>query len=399
MTNQKVRIPLLAKLVIAIVLGIVIGSFFPLWFLRAFMTLSGLFSSFLKFTIPLLILAYITIGIANLSHAAGKLLGITAVLAYISTLAAGSLAFLVAINLFPSFMDPQFLTQIQATDSKLLSSYFSIVIDPVISTMSSVALAFVLGLCISKIKQKRQDNSFFLYEGVKDFSEIIDMLLTGVIIPLLPFYICATFAEMSYSGKTFAILGILWKVFLTAIVLHLVYIFIQFFLAGIIARKNPFVMLKNQVIGYTTAVGTQSSAATIPVNLQCAEKNGISSEIRNFAIPLCANIHMAGSMITITCCVTAVLLMTGGTITYSVLIPFIATLGVAMIASPGAPGGAIITSLPFMPMVGIPAEGMLASLLVALYLTQDSFGTACNVSGDNALSVIVDTIYKKFIKK
>jgi Na+/H+-dicarboxylate symporter len=157
--------------------------------------------------------------------------------------------------------------------------------------------------------------------------------------------------------------------------------------------------MKNQIPGYLSAVGTQSSAATIPVNLECAKADGVSERIRNFVIPLCANIHMAGSMITITSCVTAVLLIHNMDSGLHIIVPFIMTLGIAMVASPGAPGGSIMTALPFLPIAGIPSEGAIASLLIALYITQDSFGTACNVSGDNAISVIIDTINTKWIKK
>ena len=208
---------------------------------------------------------------------------------------------------------------------------------------------------------------------------------------------------MTKSGQTFAILGVLWKVFLVVIVMHLVCILFQFLVAGVVSKKNPFTLIKNQIPGYTTALGTQSSAATIPVNLQCAEADGVSDEIRNFVVPLCANIHMAGSMITITACATAVCLMNQIPIGLSTVIPFIMTLGIAMVASPGAPGGSIMTALPFMYMIfGVEAGdpgGSLCAIMVALYITQDSFGTACNVSGDNAIGVIVETIYQKFIKK
>ena len=168
-------------------------------------------------------------------------------------------------------------------------------------------------------------------------------------------------------------------------------------------QQNPLTLIKNQVPGYTTALGTQSSAATIPVNLQCAEADGVCSQIRNFVVPLCANIHMAGSMITITACATAVCLMNQLPISLATVIPFIMTLGIAMVASPGAPGGSIMTALPFLYMVfgaeaGDP-EGAICAIMVALYITQDSFGTACNISGDNAIGIIVDTIYKKFILK
>jgi Na+/H+-dicarboxylate symporter len=172
-----------------------------------------------------------------------------------------------------------------------------------------------------------------------------------------------------------------------------------FFISGAIGKKNPFIMMKNQIPGYLSAIGTQSSAATIPVNLDCAERNGVSKEIRNFVIPLCSNIHMPGSMITITCCVTAVLLMYGMPHSLALIVPFIMTLGIAMMASPGAPGGSIMSALPFLPLVGVASDSAIASLLIALYITQDSFGTACNVSGDNAISMTVDTIYKKHIQK
>ena len=201
----------------------------------------------------------------------------------------------------------------------------------------------------------------------------------------------------------FVILGILWKVFIIVILMHLLCITIQFVIAGSIIHKNPFQLIKNQIPGYTTALGTQSSAATIPVNLQCAEADGVSPEIRNFVVPLCVNIHMTGSMITITACATAVCLMNQIDISIAMVIPFIETLGVAMIASPDAPGGSIMTALPFLYMIfgtelGDP-EGPICAIMVALYITQDSFGTACNISGDNAIGIIVDTIYKKWIKK
>ena len=401
MRENKRKLGLVPKLIIAIVLGILIGQFLPEGFCRLVVTLSGLFSTFLKFVIPLMILAYVTMGIADLSQGAGKLLLITVAIAYGSTLIAGTASFLVADNLFPSFMSAGALEQIAATADASLSSYFSISLEPVLDTLSAVALAFVLGLCLSNMRGKEMGNS--LYNGISDFSKIIDKVLHTVIIPLLPLYICGTFVDMTKSGKTFAILSILWKVFLVVIIMHLICIAIQFCIAGAVSKKNPLTLIKNQIPGYTTALGTQSSAATIPVNLQCAETDGVCEQIRNFVVPLCANIHMAGSMITITACATAVCLMNQLPISLSTVIPFIMTLGIAMVASPGAPGGSIMTALPFLYMIfgaeaGDP-NGPICAIMVALYITQDSFGTACNVSGDNAIGVIVDTIYHKFIVK
>lgn len=399
MDKKKFKLGLLPKLIIAIIVGILFGQFLPEWFCRIVVTASTIFSTFLSFVIPLMILAYVTMGIANLKNGAGKLLLITVILAYGSTLIAGSASYLVAHNLFPSFMSADALEQIAATAGNSLETYFTLSLPALLDTLSAVVLAFVLGLCLSSLRGKTIGDT--LYNGISDFSGIIDKVLHSVIIPLLPLYICGTFTDMTKSGKTFAILGILWKVFLVVILMHLICIVIQFTIAGIVSHKNPFTLIKNQIPGYATALGTQSSAATIPVNLQCAEADGVSSEIRNFVVPLCANIHMAGSMITITACATAVCLMNQIPISLATAVPFVMTLGIAMIASPGAPGGSIMTALPFLYMIfgaeaGDPS-GPICAIMVALYITQDSFGTACNVSGDNAIGVLVDTIYQKFI--
>jgi Na+/H+-dicarboxylate symporter len=398
---KKHKIGLVPKLIIAIVIGILIGQFLPESVCRFVVTLSGIFGSFLKFVIPLMILAYVTMGIADLSQGAGKLLLITVLIAYGSTLVAGSGSYFVSSTLFPNFISADALAQIEATAGNSVDSFFSIALPPVIDTLSAVVLAFILGLCMSAMCGKEIGDT--LYNSFKDFSTIIDKVLHKAIIPLLPLFICGTFVDMTKSGRTFVILGILWKVFLVVIIMHLIIITIQFAVAGAISKKNPFVLIKNQIPAYTTAIGTQSSAATIPVNLECAKNDGVSEEIRNFVVPLCANIHMAGSMITIVACATAVCLMNEIPIGFHTVVPFIMTLGVAMVASPGAPGGSIMTALPFLYMIFGKdlgnTDGPICALMVALYITQDSFGTACNVSGDNAIGVVVEAIYQKFILK
>lgn len=398
---KKHEIGLVPKLIIAIVIGILIGQFLPESVCRFVVTLSGIFGSFLKFVIPLMILAYVTMGIADLSQGAGKLLLITVLIAYGSTIVAGSGSYLVSSTLFPSFISADALAQIEATAGNSVDSFFSIALPPVIDTLSAVVLAFILGLCMSAMRGKEIGDT--LYNSFKDFSNIIDKVLHKAIIPLLPLFICGTFVDMTKSGRTFVILGILWKVFVVVIIMHLIIITIQFTVAGAVSKKNPFVLIKNQIPAYTTAIGTQSSAATIPVNLECAKNDGVSEEIRNFVVPLCANIHMAGSMITIVACATAVCLMNGIPIGLHTVVPFVITLGIAMVASPGAPGGSIMTALPFLYMIFGKelgnTDGPICALMVALYITQDSFGTACNVSGDNAIGVVVEAIYQKFILK
>ena len=263
--KKKFKLGLLPKLIIAIIVGILFGQFLPEGFCRFVVTLSSFFSQFLSFIIPLMILAYVTMGIANLKSGAGKLLLITVALAYGSTLIAGSASYLVSSSLFPSFMSEGALEQIAATADNSLSSYISISIPALLDTLSAVVLAFVLGLCLSTLRGKTIGDT--LYNCIKDFSGIIDQVLHSVIIPLLPLYVCGTFIDMTKSGKTYAILGILWKVFLVVIIMHLVCIFLQFCIAGAVSHKSPIKMIRNQIPGYTTALGTQSSAATIPVNL------------------------------------------------------------------------------------------------------------------------------------
>ncbi|MGO5051832.1 dicarboxylate/amino acid:cation symporter [Lachnospiraceae bacterium LCP25S3_G4] len=391
------KIGLVPKLIIGIILGIFIGSFAPEIIVQLLVTLSSIFSVFLKFVIPFIIIGFVAAGIADLASGAGKLLGITVGIAYGSTIIAGFLAYIVASNVFPYFMDASQVSKIGDPEAGMLSPIFTIPLAPMVEVTAAIVFAFILGLGISALRTRNIGSS--LYGVVQDFQQIVTLTLSTIIIPLLPLYIAGTFANITYAGQVWNIINVFWKVFLIVIPLHLIYITLQFLVAGAINKKNPFTMLKNQLPGYLTAIGTQSSAATIPVNVQCAEKNGTSKEIREFTIPLCATIHLSGSIISVTSFGVAVLMMNGMDYGITKMFPFILMLGVAMVAAPGAPGGAIMSALPFLPMIGIPSDGGLASLMIALYLTQDSFGTAANVSGDNAIAAIIDYLNDTFIKK
>lgn len=391
------KLGLLPKLIAGIAIGILIGLFLPESIVRIVVTFSSLFGSFLRFVVPIMIIAFVISGISSLSHGAGKLLAITTILSYASTVIAGLGAFAVVYNVFPTFINSNMLNNISQSNIEPLKPYFAISIPPMIDVTSAIVFSFMIGISISSLRNKKIGDT--LYNVFDELSSIISLVLKKIVIPFIPLFIMGTFANMTYTGQVAKIISMLWKVFLIVICLHTVCLLIQFICAGIIGKKNPLKLMKNQVPGYVAALGTQSSAACIPVNSICAEKNGISEEIRNFVIPLCSNIHMAGSVITITCCVTAVLMMYNLPMSVEKMIPFIMTLGIAMVASPGVPGGSIMAALPFMTLIGISPEGTLASLLIALHITQDSFGTAANVSGDNAIAVIVDAIYKKFIKK
>ncbi|MEI0701906.1 cation:dicarboxylate symporter family transporter [Brachyspira intermedia] len=388
------KIGLLPRIIIGIILGILVGMYLPAPVVRIFVTISSIFSLFLNFIIPLMIVAFIGYGIANLTEGATKLIGITVAISYGSTLLAGSIAFLVASNLFPTLLGAAALSSVKIESG--LDSYFTIPLKPLFDVTSAVVFAFILGIGITMLRPKKQGEE--LFSIVRDSEEVIQAILKNIIIPILPLHILGTFANLAYAGSIQHILIIFGKVFAVVITLHILYITALFVISGLIAKKYPIMLIRNQIPPYFTAVGTQSSAATIPVSLIAAEKNGVSEQIRKFVIPLCATIHLAGSMITLTSCSTAVILILGQNPTYSSILPFLLMLGVAMVAAPGAPGGAVMSALPFFYMIGITGEE-LQGLMIALYLTQDSFGTAANVSGDNAIAVFVDWFYQTRIKK
>ncbi|AMD95512.1 dicarboxylate/amino acid:cation symporter [Leptotrichia sp. oral taxon 847] len=396
---KRFKLGLVSRLLMAIVLGICAGFILPGPIIRIAVTFSGLFSKYLAFIIPLMIIGFIVTGIADLTQGAGKLLGITTVIAYGSTILAGTLAYIMASTVFPHIIDSNTLAKIGDPEKGMLKPFFEISLPPLLDVTSAVVFSFLMGLSISWLKSQKNDYGETIYNLFSDFSIIIVKVLSTSIIPVLPFYIFGTFANMAHSGGVFTIMSVFIKVFLCVLTLHIIYLIILFIISGAIGKKNPLQLLKHQIPGYLTALGTQSSAATIPVNVECAKNNGVSEEIRDFVVPLCATIHMAGSIITITSCVTAVLMINNMPHSLSTMFPFIMTLGIAMVAAPGAPGGAIMSALPFLGMVGIISTGSLGTMLIALYITQDSFGTAANVSGDNAIAVIIDTIYHRYIKK
>ena len=304
---KKFKIGLVSRLLIAIVLGIVAGLVLPEPIIRIAVTFSGLFSKYLTFIIPLMIIGFVVIGIADLTQGAGKLLGITTLISYTSTVVAGSLAYIMASTVFPHIIDGSVLTKIGNPEENMLKPFFEISLPPLLDVTSAVVFSFIIGLAISWLRTTGYQKGETIYQLFSDFSEIIVKVLSTSIIPILPLYIFGTFANMAYSGSVFTVMSIFIKVFICVLLLHIAYLIVLFVGAGAIGKKNPIKLLKNQIPGYITALGTQSSAATIPVNVECARNNGVSEQIRDFVVPLCATIHMAGSIITITSCVTAVL--------------------------------------------------------------------------------------------
>ena len=397
MTAEKKKLGLISKLLIGIIAGALIGLFLPEVLVRILVTVSSIFSLFLKFVIPFIIVSFVICGIADLTQGAGKLLGITTAIAYGSTILAGSIAYIVATNLFPRILGSNLASEVGDPSAGMLSSYFTIPLSPMIDVTAAIVFAFVMGIGISYLRGQGKGET--LYNFFTEFQAIILKVLNTIIIPFLPVYVAGTFANIAYAGQIVTIMSLLGKVFATSIPLQLCYLFVLFLIASIFGKKNLFTLIKNQIPAYLTAVGTQSSAATIPVNVACAEKNGVSKQIREFVVPLCATIHLAGSITALTCFTIALLYINGLDYSIGVYFPFLLTLGIAMVAAPGAPGGAVMSALPFLPMIGVAVDSPIATLLIAMYLTQDSFGTAGNVSGDNAIAVIIDEINNRMQKK
>lgn len=397
MEKKNFTFGLIPRLILAIVLGVLVGTYLPEVCTKVAVTFSANFGKLLGFIIPLMILAFVTKGISDLSEGAGKLLGLAVVLSYISTLVAGSLSYIMASNIFQNFISPEMVDKITSSSENTVEAYFTIPLEPAIDVTGALVLAFMLGLCVSILRQKGSGQGF--YTIINEFNEMIHMVLSKAIIPVLPFFIFGNFANMAYSGTVFAILGIFAKIFACIIILHILYLTGLFLISGGISGRNPFSSLKNALPAYFTAIGTQSSAATIPVNVECNRKMGVSKQIRDFVIPLCATVHLPGSMITLTACIYTLLEMYGMPHDFSLILKFIAILGIAMVAAPGAPGGAVMSALPFLPFIGIATESPMAAILVSLYITQDSFGTAANVVGDNAISMMVEKLYYKHILK
>ena len=255
------------------------------------------------------------------------------------------------------------------------------------NVMTALVLAFMLGLGLAQLKNDTLKNA------ARDFQEIIIRMISAVILPLLPIYIFGIFLNMTHSGQVFSVLMVFIKIIGVIFLLHIFLLVFQYCIAALFVRKNPFKLLGRMMPAYFTALGTQSSAATIPVTLEQTKKNGVSSDIAGFVIPLCATIHLSGSTLKIVACALALMMMQGIPFDFPLFAGFIFMLGITMVAAPGVPGGAIMASLGILQsMLGFDESAQ--ALMIALYIAMDSFGTACNVTGDGAIALVVDKIYK-----
>lgn len=382
---KKIKVPLLARIIIAIILGILFGNLFGETEVRAFLTFNGIFSQFLGFMIPLIIVGLVTPAIADIGNGAGKLLLATVGIAFADTILSGLLAYGTGSALFPAMVEGTSHIAVEKTEE--LKPFFEIKIPAMIDVMSALVLSFVAGMGIAYQKGRTLHNAF------AEFKDIVSGVIAKVIIPLLPLYIFGIFLNMTYSGEAYRILLVFIQIIIVIFVLHVVILLYEFVIAGGFSHKNPLRLLANMLPAYFTALGTSSSAATIPVTLKQTLKNGVTDGIAGFTIPLCATIHLSGSMMKITCCALAICLINGVTYDLTLFLNFIFVLAICMVAAPGVPGGAVMAALgPLASVLGFDAD--MQALMIALYIAMDSFGTACNVTGDGAIAVVVDKLFK-----
>lgn len=380
------KVNLLVQILIAIALGVGVGQFAPLWLARPFATFNAIFSQFLGFLIPLLIIGFVAPAIAEVGNKAGKVLLLTVVLSYISTTAAGMMGFFVGDAVFPSLISVRGSAEALAGSGITIEPYFTVVMPPMMEVMTALVLAFLLGICIATL------NAPTLRGFFSELRNVVSMAIGKVIIPLLPLYIFGIFLDMTLTGEVATVISAFAKIILVIFAMHIVILLVQYCIAALFVRRNPLKMLLTMLPAYFTALGTQSSAATIPVTLRQCVKMGVSEEIAGFTVPLCATIHMSGSCMKITACAVALMIMEGMPYDTSMFMGFVCMLAITMVAAPGVPGGCIMAALGVLAsMLGFSEANQ--AMMIALYIAMDSFGTACNVTGDGAISQIVDRFF------
>lgn len=384
--KKKLHIGLLPRIIIAIVLGIVLGMWTPEWVARLLATFNYLFSQYLGFLIPLIIVGFVAPAIADIGPRAGKMLLATTALAYVATILSGLLSYGTGEAIYPYIISGTSQTAAATTTS--VQPWFKLDIEPLCSVTCALVLSFLLGLCMAKLQGAT------MIALAREFQSAVELVVSGSLIPLLPLYIFGIFHNMTVEGQVAVVMQTFFKIIIVIFVLHVVLLLLQYSVAALFGRRNPLKMLRTMLPAYFTALGTQSSAATIPVTLRQAIKMGVSEGVAGFVIPLCATIHLSGSTLKIVACALAIMFMEGLPHGFPLFMGFIAMLAVTMVAAPGIPGGAIMASLGVLQTI-LGFDDNQCALMIALYIAMDSFGTACNVTGDGALAVIIDRFFGK----
>ncbi len=362
----------------------------PLALSRCFETINSLFSNYLGFVIPLIILGLVAPSIGDLGSRAGKLLIFTTLIAYGSTIFSGYLSYFISRASFPMLLAGESMHSVDVVAKSVVTPYFTVEMPALLSVTSALVMAFVLGLTLANCKGRGNT----IAKVISEFRDLVMIIIEKSIIPILPLYIFGIFLKLGVEGEVAEVLGIFIKVILLIFAMHVGLLLIQFCIAGAVARRNPLRALVTMLPAYLTALGTQSSAATIPVTLEQAKRNGVRDDIADFVIPLCATIHLSGSILKIVACTLAIAWTTGMPIDIELYTSYILMLGITMVAAPGVPGGAIMAALALLTSLLGFSETQLG-LMIALYIAMDSFGTAGNVTGDGAIAMVVNRIFAR----
>ena len=382
---KKIKLGLFPKVVIAIVIGALLGLILPDVIVRILKTFNVLFAQLLKFVVPLLVLGLVTPSIANLGRGAGKMLLTVMLIAYCSTVCGALFSYGVSSNILPMYLNPGELSA-EAVSEKEFLPYIDLKIPPICDIMTALVLSFVIGVGIIFTGANG------LKRGFEEFGEIVKLTIEKVIIPFLPVYIFTMICEMSAKGVIDVVLGTGFKVILTGVILSILYLVVQYCIAGIIAGKNPLKMLWNVIPAYLTGFSICSSSACIPVTYECTLKNGVRKDIADFVIPLCSTVHMCGSTIKLTVTSVAVAYMFGAPITFGLFMQFALMQAIAAVAAPGVMGGVLMASVGLLGTV-LGFSDTMTTLMMTIYLALDGYGPAVNVSGDAAIAVIADKLF------
>ena len=386
---KNIRIGFIGRIVIAIAAGIGFGCITPMWGARICATFNDIFSQFLGFVIPLIIIGFVAPAIADIGKQAGKMLLATVLIAYFATLISGFASYITGEALFPQMLASDEVRQtLSASEAQEIAPYFTVGMPPIMPVMTALVFAFMAGLGIAFA------DGTALRRGFGELREIVARTIERVIVPLLPIYIFGIFVNMTVAGQVAPVLGAFIKIIVVIFALHIGILLLQYCIAACFSGRNPLTMLRTMMPAYLTALGTSSSAATIPVTLAQAVKMGVRQNVAGFVIPLCATIHMSGSMLKMVACSLAIMIMDGMPYDMGLYTHFIALLGITIVAAPGITGGVMMASLGVLSSV-LGFNDAQCGLMIALYIAMDSFGTACNVTGDGAIATVIDRLFRK----
>ena len=382
---KKLLSSLPAKLLIGIVVGIIIGLIVPESVMTVLVPIKNIMGQLINFIVPLIVIGFIAPSITKLGNNASKLLGVALIIAYVSSLLAALLSMVAGYGLIPIMNTAKEAAELK----ELPADVFGLSIPQIMPVMSALGFSVLLGLAAVWTKAKT------IITILDEFQKIVLELVSKIVIPILPFFICLTFVNLAYEGTITKQLPIFLMAVVVVLVGHFIWMAVLYGVAGAYSKKNPIEVVKYYGPAYITAVGTMSSAATLSVALQCAHKSPVlRKDMVDFGVPLFANIHLCGSVLTETFFVMIVhLLLKGELPSVGTMILFCALLGIFAIGAPGVPGGTVMASLGIVTSILFPESAELAAsatgLLLAIFAIQDSFGTACNVTGDGALTLIL----------